>query len=186
MAKVGALWTAIIAVTALQVEPSAAQYVHPLEELKASQSARTEHGKLEKERLAEQQRVEREKARTPSSSGTTAGSVGETRAVHLEAKAKAGEETRLGAFADLKPDCTPWGAPEIRTTEPPQHGSTTVRTGTQPVRTNPKCGTRTAPVSFLFYRPDAGYVGQDRLSVLVVTKDDAPQPVTIAVSVADR
>jgi hypothetical protein len=106
--------------------------------------------------------------------------------VKTSVKAVQGKAVRIGAFSDLKPDCTPWPAPEVRVLEQPQYGTVSVSAVTTTVRTNEKCGARTAPVSTVTYTSKSDYAGDDKVRLEVISKDAGPQPVSVAISVGAK
>ena len=73
---------------------------------------------------------------------------------------------RLGHFANLNPDCSPIGNPEVRVTKPAEHGIVTVQPGegyTNFVQTNLRnhCNYRPTAGVNAVYTSKRGYAGPD-------------------------
>lgn len=88
----------------------------------------------------------------------------------LDRTVLAGRTTKIDSAHALNPDCSVMGVPEIRITAPPAHGTAIVRKApsyTTFAQSDQRfaCNTRATMGVELLYRPQAGYVGDDRLSV---------------------
>jgi len=85
----------------------------------------------------------------------------------------AGKPLRLGHFANLNPDCSPIGQPDVRVTKAPDHGVVTVGAGvgyTNFVPANPRnhCNMRATPGANAFYTSSGGYTGPDTVVLDVI------------------
>jgi hypothetical protein len=81
-----------------------------------------------------------------------------------------GVPLRLGHFADLNPDCSQIGEPDVRVTKPADHGVVTVRAGegyTNFVPSNPRnhCNYRPTPGVNATYTAERGYTGPDTVAL---------------------
>jgi hypothetical protein len=87
--------------------------------------------------------------------------------------AVAGTPLRLGHFANLNPDCSPIGEPDVRVSKPPDHGVVTVRAGegyTNFVPANPRnhCNYRPTPGVNATYTAQRGYAGPDTVALDII------------------
>lgn len=92
---------------------------------------------------------------------------------NLSLVAVAGLPLRLGHFANLNPDCSPIGEPDVRVSKPPDHGAVTVRAGegyTNFVASNPRnhCNYRPTPGVNATYTAQPGYTGPDAVDLDII------------------
>lgn len=96
----------------------------------------------------------------------------------------AGQEIRLGAYAAFKSDCSGGTAAELRPSGDQRGGLVIVTAGTLTTSHVPGCSSVTAPARVLFYRPNPGFTGTDRVTFGVVDPATGrEQPHSIAVTV---
>jgi hypothetical protein len=84
--------------------------------------------------------------------------------------AVAGLPLRLGHFANLNPDCSPIGEPDVRVVKLADHGVVAVRAGdgyTNFVQANPRnhCNYRPTPGVNVTYTAERGYTGPDTVAL---------------------
>ncbi len=88
----------------------------------------------------------------------------------------------------LNPDCTSIGVVSVRTIEEPKHGSLTISEGsgfTSFPEDNPRqaCNRRRSEGMLMYYRPEAGYLGPDSLTVDIIYGDGASRKRHYAIAV---
>jgi hypothetical protein len=91
----------------------------------------------------------------------------------LSPVAVAGIPLRLGHFADLNPDCSQIGEPDVRVTKPADHGAVTVRPGegyANFAQANPRnhCNYRPTPGVNATYTAERGYIGPDTVALDII------------------
>jgi hypothetical protein len=106
----------------------------------------------------------------------------------LSPVAVAGIPLRLGHFANLNPDCSPIGKPEVRVTKPADHGMVTVGPGegyTNFVAANPRnhCNFHPTPGVNAIYIATPGYTGPDTVALDVIFPTGEERQVTYNLSV---
>ena len=79
----------------------------------------------------------------------------------------AGREIRLGAYAAFKADCS-GSAATLKPSGDQRGGIIVVTQGTLTTTHVPGCSSATAPAQILFYRPNPGFTGADRVTFGVV------------------
>jgi hypothetical protein len=91
----------------------------------------------------------------------------------LSPVAVTGKPLRLAHFANLNPDCSPIGEPDVRVTKTPDHGVVAVGVGegyTNFVPANPRnhCNVRATPGVNAVYTSSRGYTGPDTVALDVI------------------
>lgn len=91
----------------------------------------------------------------------------------LSPVAVAGLPLRLGHFANLNPDCSQIGEPDVRVTKPADHGVVAVRAGegyTNFAQSNPRnhCNYRPTPGVNATYTAERGYTGPDTVALDII------------------
>jgi hypothetical protein len=87
--------------------------------------------------------------------------------------AAGGQKIRLEFLVSIDPDCSSIGPTVVRILESPQHGRLTVENG-QGFASFPKenqrydCNMRKTDGTFVFYEPDAAYVGKDSMTIDII------------------
>jgi hypothetical protein len=87
--------------------------------------------------------------------------------------AVAGIPLRLGHYANLNPDCSPIGEPDVRVAKPADHGAVAVRAGegyTNFVQANPRnhCNYRPTMGVNATYTAERGYAGPDTVALDII------------------
>lgn len=81
----------------------------------------------------------------------------------------AGQEVRLGAYAAIRSDCSGGSAATLKPTGDQRGGLVVIVPGTLTTAHAPGCaGGVTSPAQVLFYRPNPGFTGADRVTFGVV------------------
>ena len=89
--------------------------------------------------------------------------------VERKVKGQTGRDLRIGAYFNIKPDCTAGPLPTLRLKEPPANGKVTVRQ--MQVRTTNirQCLAAEVPAFVAFYRSSPGFTGQDTALIEIVS-----------------
>lgn len=97
--------------------------------------------------------------------------------------AASGALTQLAYHAVLRPDCTTGPLPKIIIEDMPRHGA--VSLAEQTITTAPtfRCPNQKLQATFLLYRPNQRYVGQDRIVYRIETSGRRSEPHTIMIEV---
>ena len=81
--------------------------------------------------------------------------------VERKVKGQAGRDVRIGAYFNIKPDCTTGPLPTLRLKEPPANGKVTVRQMRVQATNVRQCLAVEVPAFVAFYRSSPGFTGQD-------------------------
>lgn len=90
--------------------------------------------------------------------------------VNKKVTAQSGQDTRIGVFGRVSPQCTNEKV-TIAIAQKPSNGTLTPRPAKMRAGTIPSCPTLEARVAAFFYRPKDGFSGTDR-AVIVVSTDN--------------
>jgi hypothetical protein len=83
-----------------------------------------------------------------------------------EVKVPSGQEVRLLVLNNTGGDCSGLPTPDVRIQEPPHGGIIIVRFGQSSMpETAPRCAGRQIPGLAVFYRPNGGFSGSDRVRI---------------------
>jgi hypothetical protein len=105
--------------------------------------------------------------------------------VYQSARALTGREVRLAFFARANTkDCKALALPDIQVVTPPKNGALTIRN--VPITTNQYqgCPDLKLRAVALFYRSNAGYLGQDSVAFIVTFENGQSQAHSFAITVA--
>ena len=77
-----------------------------------------------------------------------------------------GQEVMVMALTNTGGECSGFPMPDVRIPEPPRNGTTIVRYGLSTFPANaPQCAGRQVPGLGVFYRPNTGFTGLDRVRI---------------------
>jgi hypothetical protein len=77
-----------------------------------------------------------------------------------------GQEVRVMALTNTAGECSGFPMPEVRIQEAPRNGIVIVRYGVSTFPANaPQCGGRQVPGLGVYYRPNGGFSGADRVRI---------------------
>ena len=79
------------------------------------------------------------------------------------AKAVTGQRVQLSVHFNLKKDCSPSEAPEVRVITPPANGSLAIRAGTLRSAKVGNCSNIEGPARVVLYQSNRGFTGADRV-----------------------
>jgi hypothetical protein len=96
--------------------------------------------------------------------------------VQRDLKAVPGEATRIGIYANVKPDCTSGPLPQIRLVIPPAHGVVRVKRATAKLTNVKLCLATLVPAFVAFYLPAGSFTGPDEFE-LVISKSEGGKQV---------
>ena len=86
---------------------------------------------------------------------------GAQNAVERAVKAAAGKDSRVGVYADIRPDCSAGPLPAIRLVVPPAHGAVNVKRGKLKLTNYKQCLATEVPVYVAFYHAADTFSGSD-------------------------
>lgn len=89
--------------------------------------------------------------------------------VERKVKGQTGKDLRIGAYTNIKPDCTPGQLPTLRLKEPPANGTITVRQMRVQTTNVRQCLAAEVPAFVAFYRSSPGFTGQDSALIEIVS-----------------
>jgi hypothetical protein len=89
--------------------------------------------------------------------------------VERKVKGQAGRDVRIGAYVNIKPDCTTGPLPTLRLKEPPANGKVTVRQMRVQATNVRQCLAVEVPAFVAFYRSSPGFSGQDSALIEIVS-----------------
>ena len=123
----------------------------------------------------------------PKQPSTSAPQAGQPSTVESEVKARAGRDTRLQVFLNVRPDCTSGPLPTVRLVTPPANGTVTVRRGKLGATNIKQCLAMEVPALVAIYRSPADFEGSVTIVLEVRPFEGAPQlrRFTVNVSRAD-
>ena len=103
-------------------------------------------------------------------------------------KVSSGVLTKLDYFYSLNPECSSLGMPEIVLTAAPQNGTFQARAGHDYPKFSTDsnyhvCNSKLVPAAQFFYQSNAGYVGQDTVSVGLTFPDGGKREMTYKITV---
>jgi hypothetical protein len=109
-------------------------------------------------------------------------------ALEIKSTAVVDQPLRVDFLYSINPDCSSIGVAAVRTIEEPKHGKLTVGKGsgfTNFPKDNPReaCNRRRSEGMLMYYRPDAGYLGPDSLTVEVIYGNGASRKRHYAIGV---
>jgi hypothetical protein len=91
----------------------------------------------------------------------------EIRTSERTARAQSGKDVRIGAYINIRPDCTSGPLPAIRLSTPPANGTVTVRKGNATATNYKQCLALQVPAFVAVYRSNANFNGVDTLELEV-------------------
>ncbi len=100
---------------------------------------------------------------------------GPARVIERVVKARAGRDTRLLIFTNVRPDCASGPLPTIRLVTPPANGRIVVRRGNLKGTNVKHCLALEVPALIAIYRSAADYEGNDSIVLEVRPAEGAPQ-----------
>ena len=93
--------------------------------------------------------------------------VAQSTATEHQAKGPADKEIQIGAYINIKPDCTSGPLPTIRLVGSPEHGKVSVKKITVSATNYKQCLAVEAPGYVAFYRSAPGFAGTDVVTLEV-------------------
>ena len=111
---------------------------------------------------------------------------GAQNAVEHQLKAAPGKETRVGVYADIRPDCTSGPLPAIRLVVPPAHGAVNVKRGRLKLTNYKQCLATDVPVFVAFYRAQETFSGTDEFTLEVSYPSGHKQTQRFRVNVSNK
>jgi hypothetical protein len=94
-----------------------------------------------------------------------------------EIKVPSGQEVQLLVLNNTGGDCSGLPTPDVRIQEPPHSGIIIVRFGQSSMsETAPRCAGRQIPSLAVFYRPNGGFSGSDRVRIETGAPGQPSQP----------
>lgn len=105
------------------------------------------------------------------------------RVVEREVKARAGRDTRLLIFTNVRPDCTSGPLPTVRLLTAPANGAVTMKRGKLRATNVKQCLALEVPALAAIYRPAADFEGSDTIVLEVRPVEGTPQLRRFTISV---
>jgi hypothetical protein len=111
--------------------------------------------------------------------------------VHAEAadrtvKAQSGKPVAVGAYINVKPDCSAGALPTIRLIKEPIHGKVVVKKGNAKATNYKKCLALEVPAYVVLYSSEKDFIGTDFLTVEVRFPAGRTEIQNITVTVASQ
>jgi hypothetical protein len=98
-------------------------------------------------------------------------------------KGKSGRDINVGIFASMKPDCTPGTLPIVRLAVSPLHGKIVLKKGKLHATNFKQCLSTDLPAFVALYRSVPGFVGQDVLTLEIISTNGKKQFQRITITV---
>ena len=106
-----------------------------------------------------------------------------SRQVERTVAVESGKTARVGAYANVKKDCTSGPLPVIRLTGPPQEGRFVVKRARIRISKADTCLSAEVPGLVALYRSRPGFSGADKITIEIKIPDGETRSQTITINV---
>jgi hypothetical protein len=120
--------------------------------------------------------------------GLSSWAVAQVQMVERTAKAQAGKEARVGAYINVKPDCTSGVLPAIRLVTPPAHGKVVVKKAKANATNYKQCLALEVPAYVAMYRSAPDFTGLDSFTLEIKYPEGKTvfQKITVTVGASEK
>jgi hypothetical protein len=120
--------------------------------------------------------------------GANSWAAAQVQTVERAAKASSGKDVQVGAYLNIRPDCTSGVLPAIRLVNPPTHGKVIVKKAKANATNYKQCLALEVPAYVAIYRSAPDFTGTDAFTVEVKYHEGRTevQNITVTVGVSQK